>query len=278
MNSWLLVDANSLANRAYYAVGQEPALAAHVMFRELFSIMDVLGVRDVAWCFDGGASKRIEILPTYKESRKERHAAKPKAEQESRSLLNATLNSIRENLESAGYRNVFHAPGYEADDLIAMAALAVKEDEEAVIVSSDHDLFQLINARVIMWHLGRKRAINLRSFVEEFDIRPSKWAFVKAMAGCSTDDIPGIEGVGEILAARYVSGALGENTKAYKAIRANTDLCQRNLKLVHLPFPGTPECALHKDEVTRGKWQRFCKEMGFELLKDLYPFPIAGKG
>ncbi len=88
--------------------------------------------------------------------------------------------------------------GVEADDLIAGACVRFKQERPVVIVGSDKDLLQCLDTDVFIWDPGQKneRLITLESFAKEFPLLPAQWPDYQALTGDSSDNIPGIPGVG----------------------------------------------------------------------------------
>jgi len=95
---------------------------------------------------------------------------------------------------------------YEADDLIATYAReAVKEGAKVTIVSSDKDLMQLVNDKVELWDPIRERPIRAAEVKEKFGVFPDKVIDVQALCGDSTDNVPGVPGIGVKTAAELVN-------------------------------------------------------------------------
>jgi DNA polymerase-1 len=94
---------------------------------------------------------------------------------------------------------------YEADDLIATYARLAKEaGADVTIVSSDKDLMQLINDRVKMYDPIKNRPIGAAEVAEKFGVGPDKVIEVQALAGDSTDNVPGVPGIGVKTAAELI--------------------------------------------------------------------------
>ncbi len=97
------------------------------------------------------------------------------------------------------------AEGYEADDLIATyARLAREAGGDATIISSDKDLMQLVGPNVIMYDTMKDRTVGVAEVVEKFGVEPEKMIDLQALAGDSTDNIPGIPGIGPKTAAQLL--------------------------------------------------------------------------
>src|SRR5947207_2385365 len=100
--------------------------------------------------------------------------------------------------------------GYEADDLIATYVReACEAGATATIVSSDKDLMQLVNDCVIMFDTMKDRKIGRAEVMEKFGVPPEKVVEVQALIGDSTDNVPGVPGIGVKTAAQLI-GEYGE--------------------------------------------------------------------
>ncbi|WP_315775618.1 MULTISPECIES: DNA polymerase I [unclassified Bradyrhizobium] len=96
--------------------------------------------------------------------------------------------------------------GYEADDLIATyARLACERGATTTIVSSDKDLMQLVNDCVTMYDTMKDRRIGIAEVIEKFGVPPEKVVEVQALAGDSTDNVPGVPGIGIKTAAQLIT-------------------------------------------------------------------------
>ena len=97
-------------------------------------------------------------------------------------------------------------PGYEADDLIATyTRQAVEQGADVTIVSSDKDLMQLVSDRVRMFDAIKNRYIGPEQVKEKFGVGPDKVTEVQALAGDSTDNVPGVPGIGPKTAAQLIT-------------------------------------------------------------------------
>jgi DNA polymerase-1 len=95
--------------------------------------------------------------------------------------------------------------GFEADDLIATyARLAGERGATTTIVSSDKDLMQLVTDKVVMYDTMKDRRIGIPEVIEKFGVPPAKVVEVQALAGDSTDNVPGVPGIGIKTAAQLI--------------------------------------------------------------------------
>ncbi|MEE9375233.1 MAG: 5'-3' exonuclease H3TH domain-containing protein, partial [Rhizobiaceae bacterium] len=133
---------------------------------------------------------RNEIYPEYKANRE----APPEE-------LRPQFGVIRQATEAFNVPCV-EKQGYEADDLIATYAREAGALGAGVtIISSDKDLMQLITPQVIMYDTMKDRRIGEAEVMEKFGVRPEKMIDLQALAGDSTDNIPGVPGIGPKTAA-----------------------------------------------------------------------------
>jgi DNA polymerase-1 len=262
----LLVDANFLAWRAHHSTGNlshngSTTGVAFGFLKEILALQELHRPDRIVFCFDSKHSKRKEVFPEYKDNRvyDEHH----------REVCGQIKRLRKEILPGVGFRNVFVSRGFEADDLVAALALALAKGDEAVIVASDKDFYQLLSKRVSIWNPMKRVLYTRKAFREEWGLeRPSHWVTVKAIAGCGTDNVKGIEGVGERTACKYLNGTLKEGSAKWKAIKSTEGLAvwNRNLRLVGLPFEGLAAPVLRDDEISAAKWIAWTGKLGFASM------------
>jgi len=180
----------------------------------------------------------------------------------------------KEVLPRIGFKNIFMQTGKESDDLIATIVHKTEVDEK-IVVSSDNDLYQLLNF-CGLYNLRTKTLYMKEDLKNEYGIAPIDWIHVKAIAGCVSDNIKGLNGIGEKTAAKFLRTELGKNTKAWKTITApeNQLTIKDNFRLVQLPMEGTKEIRLTKedfqDEFDLDAFVGVCELYGFRsFLRDL---------
>jgi len=267
---WLILDVSNLAYKALYAFGDLSYEGAgtgvvYGIFRDLLDLTDLYSTKNVVFAFDRGHDCRRKIYQGYKGNRKD-NWTEEKAE--AHNAVTRQLYRLRTRyLPAMGFRNLFWQDDYEADDVIASVCHNLRKGDEAVVVSTDEDMFQLLAPHVIIWNPKKKKPVTEESFSKPRGIGPSQWAMVKAIAGCVSDHVPGVKGVGEITAIKYIVGDLKSTTKAFQAIVESTLRIERNLKLVELPFAGTKVFKLRKDQVTAKKWDAVMVDLGMRTLK-----------
>ncbi len=267
MRPLLIIDCNYLCHRARFTTGplSYKGQATGVVFgflNQLFTIGKETIPKNIVFTWDSRQSKRKRILSEYKGNRK-------KQDDDSEEDLEATFQQFhmlrKELLPNLGFSNNWMQVGYEADDLIAEICFTCPE-EQIVIASSDDDLLQLLTDQVSIYNLGRKEYYTEEKFVEEYEIKPSQWVEVKKIAGCSSDNVPGIPGVGEKTAIKYLKGELKSNTKTFQKIQQGTNVISRNEKLVKLPFQGTKIGSIEGQRFDPHELKRICKHFGFTKM------------
>lgn len=271
MRTWLVLDCNYLCYRSHFAMRKiyhdgDPTGATFGFFRDIVDLRDRFDTQNFVFCFDHGCGKRKELLSTYKESRESKSAI----ELEERAVIQKQIQDLRtKHLHRLGFKNVISQPGYEADDMIAsIVRYSLSDEDDAVIISSDKDLLQLLDCRTIIYNPGAKKLTNAKSFREEWGIDPTIWADIKAFAGCATDDIPGIDGVGEKTAVKWFLSQLTPGTKKYEAMSQGLDVYNRNIKLTRLPFPGVEIFKIFEDKIDRDAWREITGRMGMKSIKE----------
>ena len=172
-----------------------PVNAVYGFTAMLMKLVDDTDADHIAVIFDAGRRTfRNDIYPDYKANRPE-----PPDE------LIPQFDLVRQATRALNVACV-EKVGYEADDLIATyARLAVEVGAEVTIVSSDKDLMQLVGDRVRMMDAMKNRMIGPAEVVERFGVGPDKVIDVQALAGDSTDNVPGVSGIGVKTAAQLIN-------------------------------------------------------------------------
>lgn len=199
MKKIILVDGNNLLFRSYYATAYSgslmknskgfPTNALYGFTNMINKIVTEENPEYMAVAFDIGKNFRAEKYAFYKDGRKETPQD-----------LISQMPYARKILKAMGIPYFELAP-YEADDIIGTLAKMVEEDDEfnGTIISSDKDLLQLMSNQLDMKLLKQKGFIkyNPESFYEDYKIEPIKIIDLKSLAGDSSDNIPGVKGIGE---------------------------------------------------------------------------------
>jgi DNA polymerase-1 len=237
-NRVLIFDGNYCAHRAKHTVGHLVNGTTFGMLRITKAVIDDLDPSHVVFVFDRGRPlRRLLMYPQYKANR-------PHGKLDG---VSPQIELAKEILRSLGV-NVVQMKDMEADDIIGILSNYFKEVyEEVIIVTSDHDLYQLIDGRkVVCYHPTQKKITDEQTFKQEYGgLHPRKIVDIKCITGDTSDNIPGIKGIGEKGAIKALNIAHGsitnfpcddlENDKKLRKINENLDIIQRNLKLVLIP-------------------------------------------
>ena len=177
----LIVDANSLYARAWYAAKEDPYQAVLITMNIAMMVFNPERLGELVdrslFCWDGGQKKD--------KGRDARPAAYETSKEEVRAAVEFMFGTANVRIE-----------GYEADDLIATAAFASPADH-IIIVSADKDLHQLNSERISIFDVNSKGMVSRREILSRWHVkRPSQVAIALAIQGDSADKIPGIRGWG----------------------------------------------------------------------------------
>lgn len=277
----LILDCNFLCWRSFHALpdlnsGERNTAILFGFLRDLNHFSELFRTDRFVFAFDHGPSVRKQIYPAYKSKRAIKEKEYSREERKARQHAREQIEELRcKLLPQIGYQNVCSQEGYEADDVIASVCKGIDEEEEVIIISSDQDLLQLLRDGVSIYNPMKRETITYSGFVSRYRILPGQWPKVKAIAGCSTDDVLGVDNVGEVTAIQYVIGELTKG-KRYEAICAAGDLIANNLPLVRLPYVGTRHFKVVTDEIEAEDWDIVMKE--YELTSLVGQCPIIKKG
>jgi DNA polymerase I len=207
-----LVDGNNLAYRAFFALPEElattegfPTNALLGFTNMLFKLLSDYRPKGVAVAWDTRAVHRHELSEDYKSDRR------PMPD-----LLGEQFPFFRPIVEAFGYRNL-EFEGWEADDVIA--TLATRADEEGIrtcVVSTDRDAFQLVTDNVVLMMTPRGVAdVNVYTpdrVEARYGIRPDQIPDFIGLKGDTSDNIPGVPGIGDKTAGQLIAqyGSLEE--------------------------------------------------------------------
>ena len=200
-----LIDGNSLAYRAFFALPDtistskgQPSNAIFGFASMLVKLFTEYGNNPTIVCWDRGTSGRKELDPRYKANR----PSKP-------DLLREQWPHFAPIVESFGWHNV-HVEGFEADDVIASLAEIARTAPDpvpVVIVTGDRDSFQLIDPEGNVTVMATARGITETKFydyegvIERYGIAPELIPDFYGLKGDSSDNIPGVPGIGDKTAA-----------------------------------------------------------------------------
>lgn len=271
-----LIDGSGFIFRAFYALPPmtspdgTPVNAVYGFCNMMQKLLSELKADHIGVIFDAARKTfRNEIYPEYKA-----HRPPPPEDLVPQFVL------IREATQAFGIPSV-ELENYEADDLIATyARVAEEEGYNTVIVSSDKDLMQLIRPGVELYDSMKSISIGPEQVMEKFGVPPEKVIDVQALAGDSTDNIPGIPGIGVKTAAQLINeygnveNLLAnvdkiKQPKRREIIKQNAELARISKRLVTLdnntPLPRTIG-ELHPHNYKVEELVAFLQKMGFRSI------------
>lgn len=238
----LIIDSNNIAHIAANAMPEltarnDPVHVIYGFLLSLFSIQKTYYPEDIVFVWDSKRSFRKLVYPKYKGNRRKDLT---EDEKENLAVMFSQFTELRTKvLPELGFNNILMQPGFEGDDLIGHVVQNNPEDNWT-IVSTDKDLYQLLTKNVLLVNPITKKGTSRGIFIKEYGINPEQWADVISIAGCSGDNVAGIERVGDKTAIKYIKGELPESHKTYKSIISEEGqaIIKRNLPLVKLPYSG----------------------------------------
>jgi len=279
----MLLDGNSLAFRAFYALPAENfktrgGLTTNAVYG--FTAMLINLLRDespthIAAAFDVSRQTfRSERYPEYKANR----SSTPDE-------FHGQIDITKEVLGALGI-TALSEPGFEADDLIAtLATQAENEGYRVLVVTGDRDSLQLVTDDVTVLY-PRKGVSELTRFtpeavVEKYGLTPAQYPDFAALRGDPSDNLPGIPGVGEKTASKWIAEygslqGLVDNVDSVRgkvgdALRANLASVVRNRELTDLvrdvPLAQTPD-TLRLQPWDRDHIHRLFDDLEFRVLRD----------
>ena len=204
MKKLLILDSNSLMNRAFYALppmNNSDGINTNAIYgfmNMLFKMKEEIGPDSIIATFDLKA-------PTFRHKEyAEYKAGRNKMPPE----LAEQFPIIKELLNFMGIK-IFEIEGFEADDLIGtVSKFAENNDTETFIVTGDKDALQLAadNTKIIITKKGvsETAVYDRKTFIDEFEVTPNQFIDVKGLMGDKSDNIPGVPGVGEKTAFKLI--------------------------------------------------------------------------
>jgi DNA polymerase-1 len=203
-----LIDGPSLVYRAFFALPESIATSTGVPTNAIFGFASMLvkivsdyGVQPTVVAWDAGTSGRTELYSEYKAQRRSRP-----------DLLKQQWPAMEPLVDAFGYQNVT-VEGFEADDVIASlaaASLAADPPVPTMIVTGDRDVFQLIDPDGIVKVMATSRGItetkiyDRQAVIDRYGIPPDLIPDFYGLKGDTSDNIPGIPGIGDKTASELL--------------------------------------------------------------------------
>ncbi|HSJ34021.1 MAG TPA: DNA polymerase I [Acidimicrobiia bacterium] len=276
MPTLALLDGNSIAYRAFYALPEDLATTSGQVTNAVYGftrmLIRLLGDHHpeglaVAWDVSR-RSFRTDQYPEYK-------AQREKAPDHFRSQL-PLIDEVLEALDVPQLR----LEGYEADDLIAtLARRAVEEGWDVLIVTGDRDAFQLIDDRVKVVYTRRGITDTVMAdaayVTDRYSITPEQYVEYAALRGDTSDNLPGVAGVGEKTAAKLLN-KYGSLEGIYEALDDQTPKLRENLAAAReqvflnrelMRLVADVDVPIDLEALHRGEWEQAKVKDLFESLE-----------
>lgn len=276
-----LIDGNSYVYRAFFAIRDlsdlkgRPTNAVFGFTNMLLKILREKEPDGIVVAFDAGRkTKRHDIYPEYKANR----SATPEE-------LITQMPIVKDVVRAMNIRQ-FEAEGYEADDILAtLAAHAEKDGADVFVVSSDKDMLQIVTDNIKIYDPMKDKVIGMDEVIARFSVPPSRVTEYMALVGDTSDNIPGVKGVGEKTAKALLQdfNSLEElvdkaenisKPRLKKLISEGVDNIWLSKKLAELDFEVPVEAKtdeLRTDEPDWPELKRMFLDLGFSSLLKLLP-------
>ena len=269
----LVIDCYSLIYPAFYTTnnlycrsgsGVMSSGIAYGFLNKLLALAKRFNSNRVYFCWDHHESYRKKAYSEYKQNRDKL----TEEEQLDRIDLHKQVDNLRiDILPSMGFRNHFRCSGFEADDLIAKLVSLLNniyEKEYIVVISTDKDLFQLLD-RCNLFNPSSNKLMTQKIFENTYGIKVDQWVDCKAIGGCDSDNVKGIKGVADPAKSVTYNGVVfklvrGEMKNGVVLKRVNSkegiEIIERNLPLVTCPYPRAKMKAIitRRDHCSRSKF------------------------
>lgn len=272
-----VVDVSSMFFRAYYAVralSNSKGLPTNAIYGYLSMVTKLIKDKEpeyLAFCYDRPEpSFRKDLYEEYKANRSEMPED-----------LSLQMPYIRKVAEVLGVPT-FEKKGFEADDLIGtLCAFAEKNNWQSIIVSGDKDFAQLVSPNTTMFDTMKNKVFNEKAVVEKWGVEPSQFKDYLALTGDSSDNIPGVRGVGPKGAQKLIA-EYGSLENIYKnldkitnaSLKKKLEESQENAKLSYelVTIKQDVDVELSEEALTLGQKDKpaleaLLDELEFEKLK-----------
>lgn len=288
--SLMLVDGMALLFRAFYATAVSgqfminskgiPTNGIHGFIKHMFTAVSTFKPTHLAVCWDMGSKTfRTEMFPDYKGNRGEAPVE-----------LIPQFDLVKEVVASFDIPNI-GLEGFEADDCIGTIANQAKEHSHVSILTGDQDILQLLDDRISVVLLkkgyGNYLVHTPTTFIEEKGISPRQMVDLKALMGDSSDNYPGVKGIGEKTALKllqqfeHVEGIisnLDQLSKSHKTkIEQDLDMLHLSRRLAEIKCDVPVTCSMEEAGLRIKKEKALSKLQELELrgIQRLLPLEEA---
>lgn len=266
----LLIDGENILHQSFHkfeklkSTDGKPSGAIFGFFKSLHMYLTRFNPDDVVLTFDNGhSSVRTKLNPNYKGHRKN-IAVDYESLQQQKAMIMKMLGMLR-------IKYIFDKKkltDYEGDDFLAYLAIKTYKTEKVILVSSDKDFNQLLNKNVRIYSPRKDEIIRLENCKEIFGYHSHETVDYLSMVGDTSDDIPGIPGIGPVKARKILDeyGNLSEYLKHHHQT-SHVEIIERNNKLINLfwfvqnvPLEKLPMKNYKSNEIKLKKFYDVCKE------------------
>jgi len=277
MKKFLILDGNSIVNRAFYGIrplSTKDGLPTNAVFGFLNIIkkhLDALEPDYIACAFD-------VKQPTFRHLKFDDYKGNRKGMPDE---LKAQMPYAKRAADALGFL-VIECPGFEADDIIGTSARMAKEagDIQTYILTGDRDSLQLIDSTTTVILAKTKEDVTFDEayFRGEYGISPAQFVDVKALMGDSSDNIPGVAGIGEKTALKLIQTAgsldalygdptcFGQTAGTLKKLDAGRDSAYLSRELAEISREApicSPEELFAERSMKHKEFVQLCSELEF---------------
>lgn len=204
MNNILVIDGNSILNRAFYGIKQNLSTPDGKPTGAIYGLLNTV-TRHIAALKPSYAAIAFDLhAPTF---RKKMYDAYKAGRHETPPELLMQFDGAKECMSALGL-HVLTLEGYEADDILGTVAeyANTNPDLHAYVLSGDRDLLQLITDKVTVLLTSNTDTLTFdeKAFTDKYAISPNEYVFAKALMGDHSDNIPGVAGIGEKTAMKLI--------------------------------------------------------------------------
>lgn len=291
-NRLLIVDGLNLFTRHFAA---NPAMSEngdHVggtvgFFNALCRLVEKCKPEGVIVVWEGGGSvKKRGLYSDYKKSSKPQNLNRYYEDDIPNTYQNRNfqIKTLIDLLSLSPVCQVYVSEA-EADDAIGYLVKYTLSKKNLIIVSSDHDFYQLVSDRVIIWSPTLKNFVDTQKIIDRYDIHPNNFCLAKCVAGDPSDNIPGVKGVGyKSLSKRFqmlkeaseynltdllkdaAKFSTESKVKIFPEIVQNKKLIERNLRLIRLDINNLSHEQIKKIETSIDSFEASWDNLGMHRL------------
>lgn len=228
-----------------FACNGQPTGGIYGGLQAVRSSVDKFNAKECVIVWDGRRPAfRTEIYPEYKANREPKNDEERVEKEKHRALFQSQKLVLTRILRCLGC-SVIEVEEAEGDDLL-YALVQLRPTDKVIMISEDMDLAQLVGPNVRLYRPGRELLIDLENFEEVTGVNPAQFLVKKALVGDSSDNIKGIDGIGEKRAtavlqectADLYTYCMGHKSVPVRRIAENMNIIERNLRIMDLQrFP-----------------------------------------